>query len=216
MKRTELKRKTPLKPGKGFKKKGGALRKTQKGFNSTISPSPVRKNQTSKTGQLKARNSMKGAGRSASDIAFHGELVDNGCIACAVGGLETLHPLQIHHPRGRNKGREGDVSEKYAMCLCAEHHDQRIYSGYWSGSQFVPVRDDVPSVHKSKRIFISAYGTEDWLVHESYRAIGATPEWLSNLEWESYCLIGDKNEQESYLIEVTSAISMKERRQKLA
>lgn len=210
MKRTKLVRKTPLGRGKGFKPSNSKLSKKQVGFNSTLrSGGEIAR---SYRGNRIRGNSMTGAGRSDADIAFHGRLVHEGCVACRVGGLVTEHPLQIHHVMGRNKGSAGDFSEQYAICLCAEHHDQRIYSGYFGEKGFVPVRPGVPSVHSAKSRFTDLYGTEDLLVHMCYEQLNLRPAWLSSLEWRQFRLAVTHNEKELFLREILRPGWVRERR----
>ena len=159
---------------------------------------------------------MHGAGRSDGDKAFHGRLVSAGCIACRVGRLETIHPLQIHHPDGRNKGRAGDHSERIAVCLCAEHHDQRIYSGYYAGGDFIPVREGVPSIHHAKRLFVEEYGSEYFLVFESYRILDEKPGWLWSEEWEKYLAEPFASKRQAIAAAVMKPEMASERRQKFA
>ena len=217
MKRSPLKRKAPLKAKKGFNNspftstgefRGYSTFKT-KSFEELISTSK-QKVQSIKSTRAdnvkppapKKRNSMKGAGRTTADIQFHAEIVALGCIACSILGRKPNHPLQIHHPEGRNKCRAGDCSEQYALCLCCEHHDQRIYKGQYSGGSFIPVSPDEPSIHHSKKAFLEKFGTEQLLVHLTYLRLGKTPPWMTGDEWSTFCRFKNNNEQSEYLVDV--------------
>lgn len=211
MKKTKLVRKTPMKRGGPLKSKTGLKTyaplkaKSQLKRKTPIkSASILNSDRSVSTAKPKTRNSMRGKGRTSVDIKLHGMLVAAGCIACRLGKEKTVHPLQIHHPEGRNKGKQGDVSERIAMCLCAGHHDQRIYKGYWNGGIFVPVDPSMPSVHHTKKTFIDQYGTELRLVHESYKLIGEQPAWMDESEWADYLRITLRPEQEEFISEFAS------------
>ena len=195
MKRTPIKRKTPLKakaplkPGKGLKRtampqaskplvaRTALTRKTpmsQGGFVASNQSTPNRK----PTQTPKKKNSMSGHGRTKADKELHSAIIGMGCIACRVMGRAQVHPSQLHHPIGRNKGKEGDFCEQYVICLCAEHHDQRIYHGFQSASGWVKADRSMPSVHHNKKGFVAMFGTEESLVLKTYELLGRKPVWL--------------------------------------
>lgn len=200
MKKTKLVRKTPLKRGGALKSKVGLKSHTLLKNKSELKRSkPLQGGTERRPVNQGPRNSMYGKGRSAADIVIHSELVSAGCIACHLTALDPQHPLQIHHPEGRNKGKVGDVSEQIAMCLCAGHHDQRAYRGFWRGDNFMPVDPDMPSIHHAKKAFVAAFGSELRLVHESYRLIGRRPAWLLEAEWLQYLELDDRDSQEDFI-----------------
>lgn len=159
---------------------------------------------------------MAGAGKTKGDVEFHGRLVAGGCIACIIDARVSGHHLQIHHPEGRNKGRAGDYSERYAICLCAEHHDRRIYWGYYNGGERVLCDPDIPSVHHAKREFTSRYGSERYLVHFSYELLGEQPVWLTHAEWHAFLTLDDLGGREDYLLDILRPEVASERRAKHA
>lgn len=224
-----LKRRTPLKAKKGFKVTGEYSSFKKKQYKTDVA-SPQARYLLSKTelpledkGILKSGskrksksnnvlNSMTGHGRSKDDQYFHSIIVSNGCMACLIEGRDPTHPLQVHHPYGRNKGREGDFSEKFAICLCCEHHDTRSYKGYYSGEIFVPVRDDCPSVHSAKKQFYMNYGSEALLVHETYEILDIKPCWLTNEEWSTFLSISKRDKRDKWASEIVKPSEMKNRR----
>jgi hypothetical protein len=268
VKRTELKRKTPLKAKKGFNtpsssdgysslkthkpmkqvsdKRAAKLAKEGKSIYSTLSSNTeLKSNSTIKTktplqaktqikslselkskgtiqsgSQLKAasapkkrKNSMQGHGRTKTDVAFHSRIVKLGCAACAQELIASPHPLQVHHPEGRSRGAEGDYKERYAICLCSEHHDQRIYGGFHNGLTWVAADRDIPSVHHAKKSFYDRYGSEHFLVHEQYIALEECPPWLDASEWGEYLTMDDKEEKEIWLARAMDPNNANRRRQ---
>lgn len=232
MKRTPLKRKTALKstgfkkptdgkwssfkapePGQwsSFKKADTAAISSKSSNKASAKPATLITPQAIKKASTRRKNSMQGAGRSKADIEYHSKLISIGCIACLIAGESSGHPLQIHHTSGRNKGLLNDLSERFAIALCAEHHDQRIYSGFYAGSTFIPVRVDEPSVHHRKADFTKKFGSQHLLVHESHRLAHETPIWMSEEEWSGY-LKCNAESREVFLREIYLAISMKDRR----
>ena len=206
MKKTKLVRKTPLKRTASLTTKTRLKCNVNLKRKAPLCASNL-KTKSNKVNKAKRQlqNSMKGKGRSRTDIQIHKSLVEAGCIACYLLGKKSGYHLQIHHPEGRNKGKAGDISERYAMCLCAGHHDQRIFKGYWSGDVYIPVDPLMPSIHHSKKSFVSTFGTESKLVHESYRLIGETPAWMTSEEWCSYLCIGDSQSKEVFLFDFMKA-----------
>lgn len=120
-------------------------------------------------------------------------------MACWLEGRRSIHPLQIHHPEGRNKGRAGDFSEQYCVCLCAEHHDTRIYWGFYRGTERVVVDPNIPSVHKAKKAFVDRYGSEALLVHLGYVRLNMQPIWLTEAEWRDWLALDCREAQEAML-----------------
>lgn len=191
--------------------------KTKKALpvNSTLkSTKPLKKQSDKKAGasMKPRRNSMKGHGRTSSDIAFHTRIVSLGCAACNISGQYSLHPLQVHHPEGRSRGAIGDYKERFALCLCAEHHDQRIYNGFMNGLTWVPADKSIPSVHHAKKSFYNAYGSEHFLVHEQYIALEENPPWLTPEEWQAYQALSTPEEKELWLKETIRSANASERR----
>lgn len=239
MKQTPLKRKTPLKAKSGLKSKTGLNAKSGLSSNSSLkavsdkkraqleaegkSPfstlssnstlKPVSDKKKANPTKPKRGNSMKGAGRSQKDVHFHGLIVGLGCAACNEENTATPHPLQVHHPDGRNRGSAGDHKEQYALCLCAAHHDTRIYHGFHNGFQWVGIDKSVPSVHSAKKAFYDRYGSEAYLVHEQYVALSLQPVWLSPDEWEHYLSLETRCEKEYWLQDIMGAGNARQRRE---
>jgi hypothetical protein len=241
MKRTELKRKTPLKSSgfkKPTDGKWSSFKPPKPGqfssFNTpksgncstfkqerpgTPSNSVDQKSSYDRTRapikharkETQSRSSLKGAGRTKSDIEYHSNIIELGCIACIVSNQVTVHPLQIHHTSGRSKGRRNDLCEKMAICLCAEHHDKRIYSGFSNGIEWITVRADEPSVHHDRSAFTAKFGSQIYLLHETYALLSSTPPWLTVDEWREYLELISHKRQE-YLTRILALYTMKERR----
>lgn len=183
MKRTPLKRKTPLKPKTALKSKTSLKRKT-----------PIKScGQSASGSKPKAKSrGLTGHGRSASDKAWHSQVASLGCFACNHLGIFSSHCLRIHHPNGRNKGKEGDCCEAYVICLCDCHHDPSILIETYDG----------PSVHGNKRLFRELVGSEAWCVYETHRALNVRPKWLEDDVWADYLLLGSQAEQEEWIVEL--------------
>lgn len=184
MKRTPLKRKTPL-SSKGFIQrktplKGSAISSYTSKPKSIMEPKLIR------------RNGLKGYGRSAADKMWHSQVAGSGCFACRVLGVDTVLPVRVHHPRGRNKGKPGDISEQFVICLCDDHHDPSVN----------PAADrSLPSVHGNKRLFRNLVGTEEYCVLETYALLGKVPSWLSENDWDKYLTLATQAEKEGWIIE---------------
>lgn len=178
MKRTPLKRKTPLKSTCGFKK--AAVIKTAKTSTQLVA---FKKGKAS---------SLVGKGKSNAQVEFHSIVVELGCFACNKLGLISKSRLVIHHPRGRNKGKVGDASEWFVICLCYEHHDPSTMCG---------ADMTLPSVHCNKKLFVELVGTERWCVHETYRILDRRPPWIDLAQWNEYLALTKKEDQELYLVD---------------
>lgn len=176
MKRTALNRKTPLKRNK-------IVTSNVKSENeSRVSqPNPNVKN------KIKSRG-LKGHGRNEFQVSLHSRIVDKGCFACNFLNEKPNSKLCIHHPRGRNKGKNGDVCEEFVICLCQQHHDSTMCVGFRG-----------PSVHGNKRLFLNVIGTEAWCVLQTYRSISMIPSWLSNEEWDDYLRLSSPLDQANWI-----------------
>lgn len=239
LKRSPLKRKTPLKAKKSLQSKTPLkakkslesktslktystlktktpLKSSGEGLSTYSSLKPVsdKKKAANAKNPPKKRNSMKGHGRKKVDIDHHTKLVANGCMACNHEGLTPYHPIQIHHPDGRSRGKEGDYKERFAIALCAEHHDQRIYNGFYLGMTWMPADRNIPSIHHNKKGFIELYGSESLLVHKSFENIEETPPWLSESEWKEFLDLKDDESREIWLRDNINAHSAKSMREK--
>jgi hypothetical protein len=191
MKRTELKRKTPLKSGSPLKKT--AFNKPK--LKNIIIPAETALTQevkrTFRTSSLK-KASLAGFGRTDAHKAHHNALVQLGCFACKILQLEPTTRLCVHHVDGRrNNSSPTDVSEFLAFCCCDDHHRP---------SSMVGTEKNNPSVHFNKREFVKQIGTESWCVHESFRLLCRCPPWLSDEEWLSYLAVTNKDQQEEWIV----------------
>ncbi len=183
MKRTPLQRKTPLRTKTALKPKSQLKRLT-----------PLRNSggvDAKKVQQSKSRG-LSGHGRTATDKAWHSRVAALGCFVCNHLGAVTTECLRIHHPIGRNKGRDGDCCERFVICLCDLHHDPSIMcKGVLDG----------PSAHGNKRLFRELVGSEAWCVYETYRALHVRPVWLEEGLWGDYLSLAEQSEQEVWITE---------------
>lgn len=182
MKRTPLKRKTPLKAKASFKKNYNPLKLKSSSMSNKIGETTVTK---------KKRFGLTGKGRSKEHVSYHEKLIRTGCIACEILGTKTSSKLCIHHWRGRNKDNTNDASEWLVMPLCWLHHDP--------GSSCVG-KYDGPSVHGNKKLFVELVGPEIWCVHESFKRTEETPPWMTESQWLEYDGLGDKGAEIEWLI----------------
>lgn len=176
--KTALKTKTQLKAKKPWESK------------STFKQTGFKKQDPLKAKKKKTSRGLKGHGRTKTDKQLHGDIVDLSCIACLKIGCDPISRLTVHHPKGRNKGKSGDYSEKWVICLCDQHH----------GSPGAPKEASECSVHKNKKAFVELIGTEAWCVHETYRLLNDKPVWLTADEWEFYLDLPDQESQEEWLV----------------
>ena len=191
MKRTGLTRKTPLKSTGTLRSSTGLKTTTplaRKPFKSV--PGSIKKQVS-----LTRSRGLKGHGRSTDDIEWHGLVVQEGCFACNYLGVVSRHTLRIHHPAGRNKGKDGDCSEMFVICLCDQHHDPSIAEN---------TDATAPSVHGNKKKFRAIIGSESWCVYETYRLLDTQPKWLSSEDWLAYLRIYDKGCQEATIMNLNS------------
>lgn len=179
MKRVPLIRKTPLKSHSQFKPKI----KTK-----IIKPFPE-----AKIPIQKPRRGLLGHGRTQSHILLHSMIAETGCFACLYLNTIAKSKLCIHHPRGRNKGKDYDVNEEYVICLCQEHHDSTLCNGFKG-----------PSIHGNKKLFLELIGIEAWCVLETYKMISSIPPWLAPEEWLEYSLLQTKEDQHEWIINFES------------
>ena len=184
--------------------------KTKKTLKSNSTLNPVsksriekEKNKTGKTTYIRTIKShgMTGHGRTEEDKEYHSKIVEIGCHCCNLMGREPTSRLQIHHPEGRNKGKENDVHERIVICLCVEHHDTRAYKGYYIGNNFIPADLSLSSVHESYKDFKNKYGSEMLCVHETHKNANERPPWICNDDWEEYLLIESITEKEKWILE---------------
>ena len=96
--------------------------------------------------------------RTKSDNEWLGLITELGCIACLVQGTPGT-PAEIHHIRaGKGKGQRASNYE--VIGLCPAHHRGTMHP-------------QVPSIHMAKRAFIEQFGTEQDLLQQVRRLIGA-------------------------------------------
>lgn len=87
-----------------------------------------------------------------------GRVAALGCIACYLQGTPGT-PAEIHHPRaGAGKGQR--ASHYDGIPLCPPHHRGTMHP-------------QVPSIHLARRVFIEQFGTEQELLQQVRRLIGA-------------------------------------------
>jgi len=81
-----------------------------------------------------------------------------GCIACYLQGTPGTQ-AEIHHPRsGTGMGKR--ASHYDGIPLCPPHHRGTMHP-------------QVPSIHMAKHAFIAEFGTEQELLEQVRRLIGA-------------------------------------------
>ncbi|MFT6904801.1 MAG: hypothetical protein ACJAS1_001455 [Oleiphilaceae bacterium] len=199
MKRTALKRKTPIKANTNINAKksfisSGTSTLKRSGFNSPQKPlktkstlkthkplkniSYKKKTEQVKTGKFikstfNKNTGLQGVGRTKDDIDFHSRVAALGCIACKMLGIDTVHTLRIHHIDGRNQGGDNDYSERKVLPLCDQHHRPDI--AFETGGS--PFDLDAPSVHGRKKKFVGMFGTETELVDKIYVMLGEKAPW---------------------------------------
>lgn len=178
MKRTPLKRKTPL--------------KSKNGFSGPVKKSLVSQSTLKPKSQLNKR-SLAGTGKTTADIEYHNKVISLGCFACNYLNLEPTTRLCLHHIDGRNTGKKGDYSERKVMCLCNLHHDPSTVCG--ASTKGI-------SVHHNKKAFIETIGTEFWCVYETHKMCGETPLWITESDWEVYLSLDSRLEQEEWILAV--------------
>lgn len=197
MKRTALKRKTPLRAKTALKSSASFANKGAKvklrNVPALDEPGAVNDSKEASTRRSKHRrgNGLQGVGRTPAQIAHHERVIGLGCFACNALGLEPQSRLCLHHTAGRNKGK-GDTSEWRVICLCVEHHDPSSLCGASTKGL---------SVHHNRKLFVSEVGSEIWCVHETYKALQSCPPWLGEHLWWAYLELPDRASQETWLLE---------------
>ncbi len=178
LKKTPLKRKTPLTSNSCLKRSGFSQKE-----NSTLKrQAPLRrvskKKQSQADGEIYSTivtksNGLTGKGRSADDVAFHARVASLGCIACLKLGLSAVFPLRIHHIDGRYQGGEDDLSERKVLPLCDQHHHPSL------AFECNGLKPDIeaPSIHDRTKLFVKMVGTESSLLIEVYEMLEEVPPW---------------------------------------
>lgn len=212
MKKTQLKRSTPLKAKTQLKAKSPLKAKSTFKKSTPLNHSaPLKpKSTAAKKVSLKdisvpavkanssSRRGLSGLGKTKAHEAFIQKAVSLGCMACNRLGLSPISRIVFHHPNGRNKGLRGDVSEAYGFSLCWNHHDPSTACG---------ADNSAPSVHCNKKLFVKLIGTERWCVHETYRNVNECPPWLDIDTWTSYLAICEQEAQEAFLLELERSMN---------
>lgn len=90
--------------------------------------------------------------------AYLSKVAALGCVACFLQDTPGT-PAEIHHIRaGKGKGQRASNYE--VIGLCPAHHRGTMHP-------------QVPSIHMAKRAFIAQFGTEQDLLQQVRRLIGA-------------------------------------------
>lgn len=182
MKKTPLRRKTPLKSHSTLKRKVESLSK--KIFNEGKYSKKDKKKSITKS------KGLFGHGRNDDHRRIHGLLCMKGCLACRILGREPATELNIHHIDGRSNGKVNDLSEYLVICLCIEHHAPMNVCG---------MKQNLLSVHGNKKLFIQEIGTEIWCVHQGYKLINECPPWLTNSLWEEFISLENHESEDQWI-----------------
>lgn len=187
MKKTPLLRRTPLSQKTALKSKGFVRKQPVKSDHSVKVTSSCVIEPPKPPARSKG---LVGHGRTKDHMEIHSLISLTGCFACNYLNIEPKTRICVHHVRGRNNGKLGNVSEYLVIGLCCDHHNLGDAS--------------VPSVHGNKKLFTTMIGPETWCVHETYKIIGRRPPWLSECEWESYNQVAGRESQLQWVMRLES------------
>lgn len=150
-------KRTPMKPGKGFKPRAAPM---SRGASTLKSTKPLARAAAPKEGAppkpKKSSRGLKGRAPTAAEQRFMDQAGAQPCMACEIDGWRN-HVVSLHHIDGRTK----PGAHFQLLPLCPPHHQQ---------DDSDPLQR--PSVHGRKATFTARYGTERELLAILHARLG--------------------------------------------
>ena len=182
MKRTELKRKAPMKPGKGFAAMGTELRRVR------LAPASGKKAAGKAVGMRAAIRRKRCVPATRAQRARWDRMIRLGCVACLVNitGPWRLWPasflrvrtnelaaekLEIHHLLSGGKR----LGHDFTVCLCRYHHQGDLVPDRGQRYRDQSLKYGPSLAHEGKR-FREVYGDEAVLLTFQNMLIESAPE----------------------------------------